>query len=197
MTDATDESGRNGLRHPATGNPLAMTTSTATLETKMTSALDEIEERLPPLSASVLRLERSISGRSYDAVANAVGHARSSARAVGRRTDHAVRTVVGTAKRAVDTTLSSATTGARTTSGQATAQAQRVGDGVVTAIKDSYDEALGTVKSGIRTVDADDDASTGYDRWTKAELYEKATELDIEGRSAMTRAQLLSAIRSH
>ncbi|MEQ8842382.1 MAG: Rho termination factor N-terminal domain-containing protein [Acidimicrobiales bacterium] len=174
-----------------------MNTPTATLETRMTTTLDEIEERLPPLSASVLRLERSIAGRSYDAVAHVVENVHSSARTVSRRTDHAVRTVFGTAKRAVDTTLSSATTGARTTSGQATAQAQRVGDGVASEVADGYDGTVGAVKSAIRAVDTDDDATTGYDRWTKADLYEKATELDIDGRSSMSKSELLAAVRSH
>ncbi len=62
---------------------------------------------------------------------------------------------------------------------------------------DIHDDAVDAVKSAIRTVAPDNDATTGYDRWTKADLYEKATELDIQGRSTMSKAELAGAIRQH
>ncbi len=34
-----------------------------------------------------------------------------------------------------------------------------------------------------------------YEQWTKAELYERAQELDIEGRSKMTKDELVAALR--
>lgn len=36
-----------------------------------------------------------------------------------------------------------------------------------------------------------------YEEWTKAELYERAQEIGIEGRSSMTKSELISALRSH
>jgi hypothetical protein len=36
-----------------------------------------------------------------------------------------------------------------------------------------------------------------YDDRTKQELYDRAKELGIEGRSAMTKAQLIDALRNH
>ena len=36
-----------------------------------------------------------------------------------------------------------------------------------------------------------------YDDWTKDRLMERARELGIEGRSSMTKAQLISALRNH
>ncbi|WP_436794310.1 DUF7218 family protein [Actinospongicola halichondriae] len=36
-----------------------------------------------------------------------------------------------------------------------------------------------------------------YDEWTKDELYDRARELDIEGRSDMTKDQLIDALRNH
>ena len=170
--------------------------TTATIETRMTSTLDEIEERLPALPASVLRLERSLAGRTYDTVAGAVDNVRSSVEAVSKRTDRAARTVFGTARRAAVTTIDAARIGAKTTSGQTSAQMQKVGDTLTSEITDIHDEAVGAVKSAIRTLDPEDDATTGFDRWTKAELYEKASEMDIEGRSNMTKAQLVAAIRN-
>lgn len=36
-----------------------------------------------------------------------------------------------------------------------------------------------------------------YEDWTKAELYERAQEIGIDGRSKMTKAELIDALRSH
>ncbi len=38
--------------------------------------------------------------------------------------------------------------------------------------------------------------SPPYEEWTKDELYERAQELDIEGRSDMTKSELIDALRS-
>jgi hypothetical protein len=35
-----------------------------------------------------------------------------------------------------------------------------------------------------------------YDSWTKEELYERAQELDVDGRSTMSKAELVKALRS-
>lgn len=39
-------------------------------------------------------------------------------------------------------------------------------------------------------------SSPPYEEWTKDELYERARELDIEGRSSMDKAELIEALRS-
>ena len=39
--------------------------------------------------------------------------------------------------------------------------------------------------------------SAKYEEWTKDDLYKKATEVGIEGRSAMTKDQLIEALRNH
>lgn len=40
-------------------------------------------------------------------------------------------------------------------------------------------------------------SSGSYDDWTKDKLYERAKELDIEGRSGMTKDELIDAVRDH
>ena len=35
-----------------------------------------------------------------------------------------------------------------------------------------------------------------YEEWTKAELYERAQEVGIDGRSSMSKSELISALRS-
>ncbi|MEP1124815.1 MAG: Rho termination factor N-terminal domain-containing protein [Ilumatobacter sp.] len=38
-------------------------------------------------------------------------------------------------------------------------------------------------------------AASPYEEWTKVELYERAQELEIDGRSDMTKDELISALR--
>ena len=42
-----------------------------------------------------------------------------------------------------------------------------------------------------------DDDPPSYDEWTVAELRERAAELDVEGRSTMTKDELVDALRDH
>jgi hypothetical protein len=39
--------------------------------------------------------------------------------------------------------------------------------------------------------------SSPYEEWTKEELYERAQEIGIEGRSDMTKDELIDALRNH
>ncbi len=39
--------------------------------------------------------------------------------------------------------------------------------------------------------------SPPYEEWTKDELYERAKELDIDGRSTMSKDELMDALRNH
>ncbi len=36
-----------------------------------------------------------------------------------------------------------------------------------------------------------------YEKWTKKELYDKAQDVDIEGRSDMDKEELIEALRTH
>lgn len=40
-------------------------------------------------------------------------------------------------------------------------------------------------------------SSPPYEEWTKDDLYEKAKEVGIEGRSSMDKKELISALRNH
>lgn len=51
----------------------------------------------------------------------------------------------------------------------------------------------------IANSDNEDDGAKGtkYENRTKDELYEKAQEVGIEGRSEMTKGELINALRNH
>lgn len=59
--------------------------------------------------------------------------------------------------------------------------------------------------AAIANAQANDDMSPSqkggkappYEDWTKDDLYERAQELDIDGRSDMTKDELISALRSN
>ncbi len=40
-------------------------------------------------------------------------------------------------------------------------------------------------------------SSQAYEEWTKDDLYERAQEIGIEGRSDMTKDELIDALRNH
>jgi hypothetical protein len=57
--------------------------------------------------------------------------------------------------------------------------------------------ANASAASSRRAVAAKGGSSGPYDDWTVAQLRRRAAELDIEGRSSMSKAQLVDALRHH
>jgi hypothetical protein len=51
--------------------------------------------------------------------------------------------------------------------------------------------------SSRKTVAKRGGQSGSYDDWTKKDLVDRARELGISGRSSMTKAELISALRNH
>ena len=54
----------------------------------------------------------------------------------------------------------------------------------------------GLTGRAIDAVDPSPSSGTPYEQWSKAELYERAQELDIDGRSSMSKQQLIKALRA-
>ncbi len=89
--------------------------------------------------------------------------------------------------RSSDRVERTAKTGLNTVKGQAKAQA-----------KIATDVAEGEVSSllGRANRSVEGNPTERLETWTKADLYERAQELDIEGRSSMDKTQLVTALRS-
>lgn len=111
-------------------------------------------------------------------------HAERVAAAAGR----AGRTVVGQARAALRRTGAEAENGAREVAGQAEAQGEQVAE----VASDAVD---GVLTEAERAVDDRPAPGVPYEDWTRQQLYERAQELDIEGRASMTKAELIDALR--
>ena len=176
----------------------------------LTEQLDKLEANLPAVSARVLRLQRTLAGAAFDRTAAVVttvagstktfleqartsgktvtGQARAAGGDVLTTTRTGVKAVAGQAADAAGDVATTARTGARTVRGQAKAQGRKVSKTATAETKDVLDKAIDAV---------DDKPGTGkpYEQWTKAELLERAQELDIEGRSGLNKKQLIAALR--
>lgn len=85
--------------------------------------------------------------------------------------------------------------------------AKRVASDTMEAGTDAYEDVQGALEQAIRTVKArvrpEDEVTPGasgeshaYESWTKDQLYDRASQLDIKGRSDMNKQQLIDALRA-
>ncbi len=109
-------------------------------------------------------------------------------RAVSKAGFEAGRSILLALTNSADRVETSARTGVKTVTGQAKAQASRTADR-------AEDEAASLLGRATRSVEGE--SSERLQDWTKTDLYERAQELDIEGRSAMSKKQLVAALRSN
>jgi hypothetical protein len=61
----------------------------------------------------------------------------------------------------------------------------------------SKEKAARIANTPRRTAGKRGGSSPTYEEWSKDELYEKARQVGIEGRSSMDKKQLISALRNH
>ena len=155
----------------------------------VTHRLDQLEAELPTPPAKAIGLTRAMAHRA-NAVASGV--ARDVGRQLGRLSStagEATSTTVGQARSAVDRTSSVANRTIKETSGQARAQGERTARAAERSATALLDDAA-------RAVEPDPDGKpASLEHWSKADLYERAQELDIDGRSSMTKNELVRALR--
>ncbi len=179
---------------------------------ELTRRLDQLEAALPLLPSKAVGLSRATARRvnataagvandvgrqlgrlgstADDALSTSAGQARS---AVERTSGTARRTskeAVGQARSAVQRTSGTARRTSKEAVGQARAQSGRTGQAAeqsATALLDDATRAMAPEGDG---------QPAALDDWTKAELYERAQELEIDGRSTMSKRELIRAIRS-
>jgi len=102
----------------------------------------------------------------------------------------ALSTTASQARSAIERTSSTAQCTSKETIGQAKAQSKLTGQAAQRSAAAPTDVAAGAVEpDGERSPPAIDD-------WSKADLYERAQELAIDGRSSMSKRELVRALRS-
>jgi hypothetical protein len=124
-----------------------------------------------------------------DAGATVAGQSRSAAERTTASARTGAKQVTGQARSAAKRTAATAKGGASEVTGQARAQGERASGRIETIAGRTADRA-------IDAVDGSPSSGTPYESWTKDELYERAQELDIDGRSTMNKRQLIQALRA-
>jgi cell division septum initiation protein DivIVA len=124
-----------------------------------------------------------------DAGSTVAGQAESASKRTANEASNGAKQVVGQARSAAGRTADQASKGAKEVTGQVRAQGQRAGDRLDRV-------ADRTTKRAIDAVDQSPSSGTPYEQWSKADLYERAQELDIDGRSTMSKTQLIKALRA-
>jgi hypothetical protein len=142
--------------------------------------------------ASVATLVGRSIGRTLDTSRTAgktvAGQTRSATERAGDTVATNVRTVAGQARQAASTSAKAVSDAAREVAGQANAQGGRVAASVGREANHVVDEAT-------RRVSNRPASGTSYQEWTKAQLMDRARELDIDGRATMNKAELVEALR--
>lgn len=167
-----------------------MNVSMTSIQSDMTERLDDLETSLPSIPSKGLSLTRASARRVIDTTADVACTVRRRVDSVWNTAATSTKTSAGQASSAVTRTAKVAGDTARQTAGQVRAETAQTVDAASKAAEQLLDE-------GARAIDPDrPNPGVPYGQWTKAQLYDRAQELDIDGRSSMTKKQLVSALRS-
>jgi hypothetical protein len=153
-----------------------------TVQTDITRQLDELEQKLPAIPAQAIRLGRATIHRVNDTACAVAERVSGGAGRTGSVARTAAATTVGQARSGLERTTTMARRASNEAVGQARYQAARTVDSAEKETKDVLADAV----ASMEPVDLTD--------LTKAELYERAQELDIDGRSEMNKSELRSAV---
>ncbi|WP_420453151.1 Rho termination factor N-terminal domain-containing protein [Ilumatobacter sp.] len=195
---ATATKSKKSTTRTAVGEELADDLDARTIAERIEFRLDEIQNGLPTIPAKLMELNRAVAHRTaannrrnFDLLVESV-------QTVAKTTDSSVRTVVGTIRWTTEKTVDAASSGLRQIAGQARAQAKIAADSVEDQVTDLADETVDRVEAeldGIRAAEVKSEKRV-LRSMTKDELYERAQDLEIEGRADMSKAQLVNAISS-
>ncbi len=151
--------------------------------------LERVEQNMPELPKKVFAYNRVVAERMIAQSRRNNDLVIESFRPVVKMADSGVRTVVGTTKWAVEQTAGTAITGVKTIVGQTRAQVKRTATTLNDQTVDFVEEATDRVVAAEKSVER-----AALKSMTKAELYQMAQDIDIEGRADMNKSQLIAAI---
>lgn len=183
------------FRHVSVGYALPMTPSQTSSRSSfsswalqdewLTTLLDNVEERLPTPADHLLGLQRAVTRLGMRVLSTAVQTVGSSMESVFSTGQTGVRTVTGQARSAVERTVETGKTGTKEVLGQAKAQTERT----VASAESEVDGLADQLEASKPT--------RSFQDWTRADLYSRAQELQIEGCSGMNKADLIKALLAH
>jgi hypothetical protein len=156
----------------------------------ITDRLDDLESRLPVIPAKVLHFQRVVAGKSYDNYVATLNAVAESYKTFFETAVSSSRTVSEQARAAGEQIVSTFTNGIKAVADQAVAQSRKVSE-------TAEGEVSSLVDSAIDAVEDAPGSGTPYEQWTKAELVERAKELDIVGPTRMSKQELIKALRAH
>ena len=140
-----------------------------------------------------------------DVVASAASSSKHRFDNVAEDTSASARTTSGQARSAATRAATAVRTGVAETTGQARAATTRAATTVRDGVAETTGQAKAQAKKSVGSVSDEvegalDDAKLAtdpddYAEMTKSELYDRAAKLDIEGRSGMTKAELIGALQ--
>ena len=186
--------------------------NTAKLAEVTPPPLDALVLRIGAINAEMIRQASLLTITSIDAAKDLVhvawngageliettGRAADSSGDLLRDTGRQVLGDVRQARTTITNRVNEAADGLNRTLRLVTNRADAVGDRVADAAEDASGKVVKATDAGVA-----ESAKTGarrptgaYANWSKDELYERAQELDIDGRSGMTKKQLIAALRS-
>lgn len=173
------------------------------LTANLNAGLDKLEASLPTVPARVLHLQRAVANAYYERTNELWTTVATQSKDVAQAVRAGTNTVIGQARAAVTDVAKTARTNVSTVAGQAAAQSRKVAKTAETSTTTVIDTAINAVDEAVtETNDVVEDAvettpgsGRPYERWTKAELLERARELEIEGRTTMSKRQLITALR--
>lgn len=150
--------------------------------------VERVRSKIPAPARSPSQAARS----AREAATRTAGTARDAAsRTAGAARDAATRTA-GTVREGTQRTV---TTAREATQRTATTARGAAREAAVTARDTTRETAETATTEARRTADdASRAVAPAYEEWTKAELYERAQDLDIEGRSQMNKDELVQAL---
>ena len=168
--------------------------TTTQVTSSLTEQLDKFESSLPTVPARIVHLQRVLVGAAYDQTANMFHAWSDTTRSFFETARLSGRTVTGQAKAAGEQIATTTRTSAKTVAGQAKAQGKVVSNAASDGATKLIDDAIGAVEDQVDTTPG---SGRPYEQWTKAELVERARELDIEGRTGLNKSQLIKALRKN
>ena len=176
----------------------------STIAESISTRMAGITRWIPAPAVSTLRVQRAIAAEAAGVSLRAARSLGNTARSVATAQRAALRTATGSARWAADESAKAT----RVALGQARAQMRIAGraatDGLgemSRTVSDAAEDATSTTVAALDAVETTLTADSGptnetFDDLTKEELYRRAKALEIDGRSQMSKDELIDAVRA-